>query len=120
MEIDLDSLNISKYTNKELLKDYINRWGNAQVCDSCGFVSPFGPYSHRLNCCGKEMRLVLEQESMPKEIKLCPFCGGKGELQDEGEWGTKWVQCQSCGAEGAYVYTTDDEAVDKWNTRVLI
>jgi len=22
-----------------------------------------------------------------KEIKPCPFCGGKGEFRDEGDWG---------------------------------
>jgi len=92
-EIDLDSLNISKHANKELLKDYINRWGNAQVCDSYGFVSPFCPYSHRLSCCGKETRLVLEQENTPKEIKPCPFCGGKGGIMFGGETSV-WVNCQ--------------------------
>ena len=117
-DIDIELLNINKHIDKDLLKDYINRWGNAQVCDSCGFVSPYGSYSHRLSCCGKITRLVLKQENVPKEIKLCPFCGGIGELQNEGEWGTKWVECQSCGAEGAYVYTTNDDAVDKWNQRV--
>ena len=122
-DIDFELLNISKHTNKELLKDYINRWGNAQVCDFCGWVSPYGPYSHRLNCCGEVTRLVLEQENTPKEIKPCPFCGGKGEVQTEGEdWGSIWVQCQSCGAEGAWIDThdgkTEDDAINKWNTRV--
>jgi len=125
-DIDLDSLNINKYVNKELLKDFINRWGNAQICDSCGWVSPFGLYSHRIKCCGKEMRLALKQDKenkQMKEIKNCPFCGGKGNLQDSGEvWGTVWVSCEQCGAEGAYVEifngVTEDDAIDKWNMRV--
>lgn len=53
-----------------------------------------------------------------KEIKNCPFCGGEGELQDAGDWGAFWIQCQSCGAEGAYVDTNKDDAIDKWNNRV--
>jgi len=46
--------------NKKLLDDFINRWGGAQICDSCKYVSPFGPYSKMQRCCGKEMRLVKE------------------------------------------------------------
>jgi len=59
-----------------------------------------------------------------KEIKPCPFCGGKGILQDAetGVWGTVWVSCEQCGAEGAYVEIfnggTNDMAIDKWNMRV--
>ena len=58
-----------------------------------------------------------------KEIKLCPFCGGNGNLQDSGAlWGTVWVSCEQCGAEGAYVEIfngiTEDDAIDKWNQRV--
>ena len=121
-EIDLDSLNINKYVNRELLKYYINGWGNAQICDSCGGVSLFGAYSHRLNCCGKETRLVLKKDNNEvknKKIKPCPFCGGEGEFRDEG---SMWVECQSCGAEGAWVDRhdgkTEDDAIDKWNIRV--
>lgn len=57
-----------------------------------------------------------------KEIKQCPFCGGKGILNDEGKWGSIWVSCQSCEAEGSWVDRnngdTEDDAIDKWNTRV--
>lgn len=57
-----------------------------------------------------------------KEIKNCPFCGGKGELRDEGDWGTMWIVCESCGAEGGYVDkydgATEDDAINKWNNRV--
>ena len=56
-----------------------------------------------------------------KKIKDCPFCGGIGELRDEGNWGTIWVQCKQCDAEGGYVDrydgATEDDAVDKWNNR---
>jgi len=57
-----------------------------------------------------------------KEIKSCPFCGGKGEFRDEGDWGSMWIECQACGAEGAWVDRHDgdkeDDAIDKWNQRV--
>ena len=56
-------------------------------------------------------------------IKPCPFCGGKGILQDAetGVWGTVWVSCEQCGVEGAYVEIfnggTNDMVIDKWNMR---
>ena len=57
-----------------------------------------------------------------KKIKDCPFCGGIGELRDEGDWRTIWVQCKQCDAEGGYVDrhdgATEDGAIDKWNNRV--
>lgn len=83
-KIDLDSLNINKYTNKELLLDYINRWGNAQICDSCGWVSPYGLYSHRLSCCGKVTRLVLEQEDEVKETTMDKWDTLKEQLEKLG------------------------------------
>ena len=52
-----------------------------------------------------------------KEIKPCPFCGGEGELIIESGWSI-WVSCKSCGAEGAWVDTNEDDAIDKWNMRV--
>lgn len=57
-----------------------------------------------------------------KEIKPCPFCGGEGEFREEGGWGSMWIECQSCGAEGAWVDgnngATENDAIDKWNMRV--
>lgn len=61
--INFESLNVNQYVNKELLKYYLKGWGNVQVCDYCGYVSPYGPFSHRLKCCGKITRLVLEQDN---------------------------------------------------------
>ena len=56
------------------------------------------------------------------EIKNCPFCGGVGEIEDEGDWGSIWVRCKSCGAEGAWVdrhdECTEQDAINKWNNRV--
>lgn len=43
---------------EEIEKDYIRRWGNAQKCSSCGFVSPYGPFDKIQKCCGKDMELV--------------------------------------------------------------
>jgi Lar family restriction alleviation protein len=57
-----------------------------------------------------------------EEIKSCPFCGGVGELQNEGDWGTMFVHCLSCGADGAFVDShdgcTEQDAISKWNKRI--
>lgn len=61
-----------------------------------------------------------------KEIKPCPFCGGKGELDGdievESTWGTVWVKCTECGAEGSWIDKNYgdliDDTIDKWNQRV--
>jgi len=52
-----------------------------------------------------------------KEIKQCPFCGGVGEIVIESNWSI-WVECKSCGCEGAWVDSNEDDAIDKWNARV--
>ncbi len=47
------------------------------------------------------------------ELKPCPFCGGKAQLEndtgwnDEGYW--EWIECCSCGA------CADNK--EKWNKR---
>lgn len=43
---------------KELEQDFTNRWGNAQKCNSCGYVLPYGPYDKLKKCCGKIMKPV--------------------------------------------------------------
>jgi len=57
-----------------------------------------------------------------KYINSCPFCGGDGELQDEGDWGSMWVECKTCEAQGSWVDKhdgkTEDDAIDKWNNRM--
>jgi len=52
-----------------------------------------------------------------KEIKPCPFCGGKGGIMFAGETSV-WVNCQQCDADGPWVESNEDDAIDKWNTRV--
>ena len=39
----------------KLLNDFVKRWGDAQYCNLCGFVLPFGPYDEIQRCCGKQM-----------------------------------------------------------------
>ena len=45
--------------------------------------------------------------TITKEIKPCPFCGGIGEIHNEGDWGSIWVQCRECNAEGSWIDTHD-------------
>lgn len=45
---------------EERLKDYIRRWGNAQQCPNCGYITPYGTYEKKQKCCGKEMPLVIK------------------------------------------------------------
>jgi len=60
--------------------------------------------------------------TITKEIKPCPFCGGIGEIHNEGDWGSIWVQCRECSAEGSWIDTHDgyneNDAIDRWNNRV--
>jgi len=59
--------------------------------------------------------------TITKEIKPCPFCGGIGEIHNEGDWGSIWVQCRECSAEGSWIDTQDgyneNNAIDRWNNR---
>ena len=52
-----------------------------------------------------------------KEIKPCPFCGGKGGIMFGGV-NSVWVNCQQCDADGPWVDNNEDDAIDKWNTRI--
>lgn len=49
----------------------------------------------------------------PIELKPCPFCGGKGEIQ--GLYGA-FVSCIDCYIEGPYK-AFEEEAIEAWNTR---
>lgn len=46
--------------NQERENDYVKHWGNAQKCESCGYVMPYGPYERLQSCCGKKMKTVKE------------------------------------------------------------
>jgi hypothetical protein len=54
------------------------------------------------------------------EIKPCPFCGGRAEVQ-AGGFGERYVKCmnENCGAglDGGIWFRTDSEAIEKWNKR---
>lgn len=58
------------------------------------------------------------------EIKLkpCPFCGGKGILNN-GEYNLEsFVKCSTCGAETSRVaastkYCSDEKVIEAWNRR---
>ena len=59
---------------------------------------------------------------MSEELKPCPFCGGKGEYQEDGPYA--WAECLTCGATGKtflFLPAPNDggrKAVIKdWNTR---
>lgn len=59
------------------------------------------------------------------KLKLCPFCGGKGELVISNPWDPyeAHVRCAKCGIEGPRVWMVNDEkfkttAVRLWNRRV--
>jgi len=50
-----------------------------------------------------------------KEIKPCPFCGGKPELQKPFNSTYKYVACQSCMAQGPK--SVNEEYAIEWWTR---
>lgn len=41
----------------------------------------------------------------------CPFCGS----ENVGDSQTNWVECENCGAMGAYILVPD--SIKAWNTR---
>ena len=55
-----------------------------------------------------------------KEIKNCPFCGGRAALDIHrfGALGdTFGIRCQECQAQTRGFYNDADEAADAWNRR---
>ena len=56
-------------------------------------------------------------------LKQCPFCGGtaklmRGDILDMTvEFTVRYVGCGSCLVQGP-ISKTDDEATQRWNTRV--
>lgn len=58
------------------------------------------------------------------EIKNCPFCGGEAEIKhiDHVRVLGSYVKCKDCGAETKSVeicskYSSDEEAIKRWNKR---
>lgn len=54
---------------------------------------------------------------MNKELKNCPFCGGKAEMLNysEHEW---LVHCTICDGMVEKWRETEQEAIEQWNNRV--
>jgi len=60
--------------------------------------------------------------NIDNELKPCPFCGGKGKLNDEKGRIYSFVKCTNCGAETGLIsvsaeYCSDEKAIKTWNTR---
>ena len=55
-----------------------------------------------------------------KELKNCPFCGGKAEIIIFNyEYGTVTVRCtnEDCDITMGKAFFTDEEAINHWNRR---
>lgn len=62
---------------------------------------------------------------MTRELKPCPFCGGKARIVHHSKFGSDYsaVECMSCRAVGEefsknYLYSSDEQAIESWNRRV--
>lgn len=59
---------------------------------------------------------------MQIELKPCPFCGNKGEIEHKRNLFTWIVQCSNNSCPASYMigmdYDTKEEAVENWNRRV--
>ena len=58
---------------------------------------------------------------MKENIKPCPFCGGKAEIEyEENDFAVKddWVkvQCTECGGNSGW-YLSEEQAINAWNKR---
>lgn len=51
-----------------------------------------------------------------KELKPCPFCGGKATVNQFLD-SLFWVRCTECGSENQ-ASNTEKQAIDAWNRRV--
>jgi len=56
------------------------------------------------------MRIERKKVGKMKEIKPCPFCGGKGGIMFGGV-NSVWVNCQQCDADGPWVDTKGYESL---------
>lgn len=50
-----------------------------------------------------------------KELKPCPFCGGKASYIESGK-GAYWIKCYRCRVE-TEAYDCKEEALKVWNRR---
>ena len=58
---------------------------------------------------------------MTVELKSCPFCGGKAEIQRHKFTGcpdSYGVKCERCKTQGYQFWESEDEAAAVWNRRV--
>lgn len=57
------------------------------------------------------------------ELKPCPFCGGKAQLEHDYQGnGNSYVVCKSCGLKGvsfirSFETASDLNAIEYWNRR---
>ena len=61
---------------------------------------------------------------MPKELKPCPFCGGKAKTIQYNDWKVKTTRyngwkafCSSCGIKTPDFYIKERYAIEFWNKR---
>lgn len=55
-----------------------------------------------------------------EEIKPCPFCGGKAEIDYTCRGNYPGVYCNNCSA---YIFDysySEEKAIEKWNRRVFV
>ena len=56
------------------------------------------------------------KQQIDSGLDPCPFCGGEAKLVST--LGDRyWVGCNNCGAEQGFTSPTEEEAIERWNTR---
>ena len=50
-------------------------------------------------------------------IKCCPFCGGKADLEIVDVYREYFIQCRKCGVEQGHLYKSKKSAITAWNRR---